>query len=310
MNLIWISAGELQVSLAPPIGGSIASFTRHWRDDAGQPQHLHWLRPASPEALALRNPLNMASFPLLPFCNRIRNGRAVSSGRAIRLAPNHPGADELHPLHGAGWLQPWEVVSATQSQAELALDVPQSDQWPWHFSARQSFELSSSRLGITVSITNHDTAPMPAGIGHHPYFTHEPGTRLTARTAAMWHTDAEVMPTHLGPADAVEKLEGGVELGQLDLDNNFTGWQRQALIEWPADRHRPARQLSMTAQTPLDYFVVYCPTDLDYFCAEPVTQCTDWLNLLQTCGRESVGGAMVAPGELLEARFALEPSWQ
>lgn len=310
MNLIGISAGELRVTLAPLIGGSMAGFTRHWHDDSGRPHDLCWLRAASPEALALRNPLGMASFPLVPFCNRIRHGRAVSSGRAIRLAPNHPGADEQHPLHGVGWLRPWDVVTTTTSQAELALNVPQSDEWPWHFSARQRFELSSSRLDITMSVTNHDTVPMPAGIGHHPYFPHEPGTRITAHTLAMWHADAEVMPTRLGPADAVDKLKGGVEVAQLDLDNNFTGWQRHALIEWPADRYGPARQLSMTAHAPLDYFVLYCPAGFDHFCAEPVSQCTDWINLLETCPRESVGGAMVAPGESLEVRFALQPSWQ
>ena len=82
MNLIRISAGELRVALAPLAGGSISSFTRHW-DEAGRPQEVHWLRSASPEALALRNPLGMASFPLVPFCNRIRNGRSRSSGRSI-----------------------------------------------------------------------------------------------------------------------------------------------------------------------------------------------------------------------------------
>ena len=75
------------------------------------------------------------------------------------------------------------------------------------------------------------------------------------------------------------------------------------------DRHGPARVLTMEAESPLDYFVLYCPRGVEYFCAEPVSQCTDWLNLLPQYGREPLGGARVAPGETLSARFTLRPEW-
>ena len=71
----------------------------------------------------------------------------------------------------------------------------------------------------------------------------------------------------------------------------------------------PARVLTLTAQAPLDYFVLYCPRGVEYFCAEPVSQCTDWLNLLPQYGREPLGGAVVAPGETLSAHFTLRPEW-
>ena len=302
-ELVRLTAGELRVVLAPLAGGSIASFSQAWRG-----RELHWLRPASPEGLATRDPLAMASFPLLPFCNRIRDGRAQFEGREIRFPPNHPAQSSPHPLHGIGWQRPWTVESADGRQAVLSLRVDASDAWPWAFSARQVFTLEPDGLAVEMTLTNEDSATMPAGIGHHPYFPHVPGTRLQAATAAMWQADAEVLPTALDSGGPVPLLREGVELAALDLDNNFIGWERLARIDWPADANGPARSLRMEAAAPLDYFVLYCPRDYPFFCAEPVSQCTDWLNLLGRHEAQALGGTRIAPHERLVARFVLAVS--
>ena len=192
---------------------------------------------------------------------------------------------------------------------ELTLEVEASPAWPWRFSAWQHLALNGRELVVTLGLRNEDSAAMPAGIGHHPYFPHPGGTRLTARTAAMWRTDAEVMPVALEHAGEVDLLGQGVELAGLELDNNFVGWDRQARVEWPADVQGPRRSLEMAAEAPLDYFVLYCPRGADSFCAEPVSQCTDWLNLLPRYGHEALGGARIEPGETLRARFTLRPQW-
>lgn len=306
--LVVLSAGQLRLVLAPHSGGSIASFTRHWQQGSSRRQ-LHWLRPATATGLAARDPLDMASFPLVPFCNRIRNGRASFEGREIRFPPNHPAADAPHPLHGIAWLRPWQVESAGVDEAVLTLAVNASEAWPWRFSARQRFRLQQRVLHVEMEIRNDDSAAMPAGIGHHPYFPHHPGTRVRSPARAMWRGDAEVMPVDLQSGGAVDALREGVELARLDLDNNFTGWERSTRIDWPADVHGPARSVTMEAEAPLDYFVLYSPRGYDHFCAEPVSQCTDWLNLLPQYGREPLGGARVAPGESLAARFSLRPEW-
>lgn len=304
-----LRAGELQLLLAPEVGGSIAAFTRRWQEGRRR-RELHWLRPANATGLAARNPLEMASFPLVPFCNRIRNGHASFEGRTIAMPPNHPGEDAPHPLHGLAWLLPWQVEDADESSAILALQVEAGKAWPWKFSAWQRFELHERVLAVTIEVRNDDDAAMPLGLGHHPYFPHLPGTRVRVPTHAMWTADAEVMPLGLTEGAPVPALRSGVELAQLDLDNNFVGWQHSARIEWTADLHGPARALTMEAQAPLDYFVLYCPRGVEYFCAEPVSQCTDWLNLLPEYGPGPLGGSRLEPGERLAARFTLRPEWE
>ena len=307
-DLVVLSAGELALVLAPASGGAIAGFSRRWQDGKRR-RELHWLRPATASGLASRNPLDMASFPLVPYCNRIRDGRAAFEGREIRLPPNHPGEDSPHPLHGVGWLRPWEVAAVSGERAELTLAAPAGAAWPWRFSARQQFELREDALEVTLGVTNEDDAAMPVGLGHHPYFPHHPGTRLRSRCEAMWRTDEDVLPTRLDAGGPVPALQQGVELAQLDLDNNFVGWQHDFRIDWPADVRGPARSLVLQAQAPLDHFVLYCPRGQDFFCAEPVSQCTDWLNLLPRHGHGPLGGARLAPGETLSVRFALHPQW-
>lgn len=208
MQLLRLAEGPLRVEVAPALGGAIDGF---W--SVSEPgRRLDWLRPATSEVLARHDVLGMGSFPLVPFCNRIRGGRARFEGREICFPPNHPGVDSPHPLHGIGWQRAWTVLAHGDRGCELGLYVPASPAWPWRFSATQRIELEAGGLTVRVSVLNEDTAAMPAGLGHHPYFPHTPGTQLACSTAAMWQTDPERMPTVLATGEVVDRLRAGARL--------------------------------------------------------------------------------------------------
>ncbi|MBO9651409.1 MAG: aldose 1-epimerase [Variovorax sp.] len=294
---VRLEAGALRLELAPALGGAVTALY-----DVEGGARFDWLRPATDEALARRDLFAMASFPLLPWCNRIREGRARFEGREIAIRAGHPASPSgKHPLHGIGWMRAWRVAQASATQARLELDVDADSQWPWRFEASQTFELDSTGLRCTVTLTNRDSVPMPGGIGHHPYFPHRAGTQLQTATSAMWRGDAEVMPVALEPTPEVAQLRDGVLLSGLDLDNNFSGWQHTARIDWPGS----SRALVMSAEPPLDFFVLYCPSGADHFCAEPVSQCTDAINLADRYGAAEIGGAVLAPGQTLTGTWAL-----
>jgi aldose 1-epimerase len=296
-GLVELAAGPMRLGLAAQIGGAIAALSEQRGGE-----RLDWLRPAAPEDLARGDPFAMGSFPLLPWCNRIRDGRARFGGREIALAAGHPARPSgKHALHGLGWLRPWQVAEAGPARARLRLAFEADGQWPWNFEASQLFELDPSGLRCTLALTNRDSAPMPAGIGHHPYFPHRPGTRLQAATAAMWRADAELMPVALEAGTEVARLREGVRLSELDLDNNFIGWQREARIAWPD----VARTLVLAAEAPLDFFVLYAPRGGGHFCAEPGSQCTDAINLAGRRGPREIGGAVLAPGQTLSGSWTL-----
>jgi aldose 1-epimerase len=299
-TVLQLRCQDLHLEIAPETGGSIARFFSVLPGG----RTLHWLRPARELALSERDPLGLAGFPLAPWCNRIRNGLSFFGKRTVRLAPDANGSP--HPMHGTAWRAPWQVVQAGEDSAlmrQIYRPPPEGeDGWPYAFEAEQRVQLRRDGLTLTISVTNRSDDEMPAGLGHHPCFPRGPGTRLTAEVGAMWASDADLLPIGLAVPPFLARMAQGLEIGELDLDNNFVGWSHEARIDWPEEGHA----LVMRAEPPLDYFALLCPRGEDHFVMEPVSNCTDWMNLTAK-GQSRVGGTVLAPGETLSGRFTLQP---
>ena len=287
-----LSDALAEAEVAPAQGGCLTAF--RWRRDDGV---IDWLRPA-PAAGAF-SPNASACFPLLPYSNRIREGRFRFGGREHRLAANF--APSRHSIHGHGWKLPWRVADRSESSLTLSYDHDGSD-WPAPYRAEQRFRLEHGALSIDVAVTNLGDAAMPAGLGLHPYFPRTPDCRLTAEIARMWATDAEVMPTKLvaPPPNADPSL--GLLPAQAALDNCFTGFSGRAVIDWPGR----GASLTLEAEPVLAFLVVYTPPDADFFCVEPVSHCTDAVNLA-AAGSSDTGLRTLDPGERFAASVRLLP---
>ncbi|SEA02896.1 aldose 1-epimerase [Paraburkholderia sartisoli] len=288
-SLIALRSGNTELRVAPRIGGSIAAY---FETTAAGP--LHWMRPATRAALDARNPLQMASFPLFPYCNRIRDARFDFDGQSIDLSGD--GNTFTHALHGNAWRRAWRVGARTTTSVELHLEhTPDGSipgDWPFAYQARQTIELIGDVLRVTLSARNLADRAMPFGMGHHPYYPRTPNTVVKASVDAMWHADPDVLPTHLGAHPAVEALRDGMSADAFDLDNNFTGWKREAVIAW-TDEHR---KLTLTADETFGQMVVFAPASEALLCVEPVSNTTDCFNS-PADARENVGGCVLEPGE-------------
>jgi aldose 1-epimerase len=279
MDLLDLARGDTCLRLAPAVGGGIAGF--QWQD-------ADVMRPASEAALASRDPLGLASFPLVPWSNRIAHGRFRFDGRDVALPRNF--GDHPHAIHGHGWQAPWTVAARDASSAMLSFDHAAAD-WPWAYRAEQLFTLADDGFDLRLSVENRSDRRMPAGLGHHPYFPKTPGMRLIARLDGWWETDGFIMPTaHVDEArdDWSDRLHA-----PTTTDNVFSGWDGRARLEWP----ERGLALTMTASAPAKWLVVYSPPDQAIACIEGVTHPTDALN-----DAALPGLAILAPGE----RFALE----
>lgn len=299
-TLLHLRHGELALTLAPVIGGAVASFY----SERGAQRH-HWLRPASAADLAAAAPNGMACYPMIPFCNRIRDGRFDFQGRTIVLPSN--ALPSLHPLHGNAWQRPWTVVAHDAATAQLVLTHERGD-WPWRYEATEHVQLSGEGATLRLEVRNLDSEPMPLGVGFHPYFPQRAGARLTAQVDAMWDSDSELLPTGLSAAPVVAQLGAGVAAADLLLDNNFTGWDGLARIDFAAADGVPARALELRADSPLGYLVIYAPPLGDFMCVEPVSNCTDWPNF-PAAERARVGGVVLAPGASYRVEMRLITSW-
>ena len=117
-------------------------------------------------------------------------------------------------------------------------------------------------------------APLPFGLGLHPFFPRMPDVRLQAGATGMWQAAPDHLPTVLQapPAEADFHQLRPLPVG-ADINHSFEGWDGQARIVWPDRR----LSLSMTADT--SRYVLYTPTDFDFFCFEPVDHAINAHNL-------------------------------
>ena len=271
--MIVLENGASRLQLFPNVGGAVAGFTVDGRDI---------LRPMTQGAIDV---LDAASFPLVPFCNRIPHGRFAFEARAVVLKPNLGG--HPHPLHGQGWREAWTVDSAKGAQALLSYDHAPSD-WPWAYRAEQRFILGERGLRMELSVTNTGDAPMPAGLGFHPYFPRRPGEALKATVGGVWMIDETVLPTihHEGVWGPDWARGAGVEGHDSLIDHCYTGWNQLAELSAPG---QPTT--TITASPECRWLHLYVPPGQDFYCVEPCA------NRPNPFGPPDSGMVTLAPGQ-------------
>jgi aldose 1-epimerase len=281
-ELIELRAGALELGLCPGLGGAITRFCHDGRDV---------LRPAGAAFPTGGDPRLAGCFPLVPFSNRIADGRFRFRGRTYQLPRNFP--PEPHAIHGQGWQHPWQVAELTPTRAALtfAHAVPDT---PLDYRARQRFELDAGGLAVTIELTNAGRRPMPAGLGLHPYFVRTAGVRLRARLDHVWLADARKLPRERVPVPARWDFASGLRVTTLELDHCFEGWDGRAEIHWPES----GLTLEIEADPVFGHLVVYVPAGEDLFCVEPVSHVNDGFNLLDR-GVSGTGVRVLAPGAAL-----------
>ncbi|RZJ41470.1 MAG: aldose 1-epimerase, partial [Brevundimonas sp.] len=203
------------MTVLPDLGGAIGSLTYQGQDV---------LRP-TPEGCD--QILQTASFPLAPYANRIDRARFMFEDRKVEL-PATPGF-EPHALHGDAWLAPWVVeaqdaVSATMSQSHEA------GPWPWAWTVRQTLSLDDQGLSAEIALTNRSDAPMPGGVGFHPYFLRAPETRLTLAAEKVW-LGADLIPDRQEAAEVlVDWSREQVVEAMPFVDNAYALWDGRAEV--------------------------------------------------------------------------------
>jgi aldose 1-epimerase len=287
-ELVTLNRGSLTLTLTPACGGSVTRFIYYSAEGAEIPL----LRVV--EGLPT-DPLACASFPLVPFVNRVRDGCFTFRGRKVTLSQNLPG--DASPLHGQGWQAAWAVVSADESKAELVYRHA-AGEWPWDYEARQLFRLEADGLVAELGCTNLSDLPMPCGLGHHPYFNCTGTTRLDAEVGWSWTIDDKVLPVEQVPAEDRFDLRDRSICGQ-GLDHGFGGWSGRARITdpaWPFEL-----ELSSDAAR---YLHIYSPAQGGFFAAEPVSHANAALNAPED-EWPALGLRVLAPGETMRLGMRL-----
>ena len=274
---------DWRAEVAPHIGGSILSLRR-----AAQPI----LRTTSRDTLENGSVRRTACYPLVPYANRIAQGRFRWQGVEHALAENFPGS--VHPLHGVGWRRVWQIVCADANSCRLKLEYRPSRElvsdWPFAFDMEQEISLQADGLAIGLSVVNASDSSAPLGLGLHPWFMRRGSERIQFAAAGAWRNGADMLRSTPVGIDVWNHSEGQ-PVGAHDLDNDFFGWNGTARIE-----SRDALPIRITASGIFSVLRVFTPPGQESFALEPVSHLSNAIN----CPAEDGAGMFnAAPGARL-----------
>ncbi|MBK9440845.1 MAG: aldose 1-epimerase [Comamonadaceae bacterium] len=265
--IFWLHHADQRLGLLPSLGGGVAAWQLNRNNDK-----LDLWRPWAGST----DRYTLASFPLVPWSNRISAGGFEFDGVFYPMAPNRDG--EPYPIHGDGWLQRWTLNQPQENTVEMTLDSQAFDGNPYVYTALQRFELLKGGMDQTLKVTHTGIQPLPYGLGQHPFFPRSADTRLTTSVQGVWLSGHDSLPAkHTAELPDGWDPRGGMSVNGSLIDNAYTGWSGQARIDWPD------RQLALTIQVP-DILargqtdgvcLLYRSPVISAFCFEPVTHPID-----------------------------------
>ena len=291
--MMELNNGKLRLRLDPEIGGSIVDFSVK---PEGQ-----WIQIMRPGEEPLSKSSNASSFVLIPYSNRLRDGRFSFADKSYQLRNA-----EKHAIHGDVRDRPLTVLEHTEDGVVLEFNSQEvSDlNFPFRFSARVTYALVGFELTSRIKLMNTGNEPMPAGCGFHPYFHRRlPGStgevELQIKVGGVYPGDT---PLPTGPAVPIGPEQDFSIQRSLNrvLDHCFAGWDRRALIEWPGSGVTARIQ----ADQGMEHVILFSPEGQDFFALEPVTNSNDGFNLLAQ-GYTNCGVVILKPGEALNTGFRI-----
>lgn len=265
--IFWLRHARQHLGLLPSLGGGVAAWQLD--HDTGP---LDLFRPWAGST----DRYTLASFPLVPWSNRISAGGFDYDGVHYPMAPNRAG--EPYPIHGDGWLQPWAVHQPQDDTVEMTLDSQAFAGNPYAYQALQRFVLMDGGMDQTLTVTHTGDSPLPYGLGQHPFFPRPVGTRLTTQVQGVWLSRPDCLPTqHTTEFPPSWDLRGGMDVNGSLIDNAYTGWSGEARIDWPD------YPLTLTMREPNilsrgqndGLCLLYRSPAISAFCFEPVTHPID-----------------------------------
>lgn len=104
---------------------------------------------------------------LMPWPNRIRDGKYSFAGRDHQLALTEPA--RLNASHGLARWVAWTLEEHTPSSVSLSYRLMAQTGYPWAIDLHVLYDLSADGLHVTQTATNLAPEAAPYASGAHPY---------------------------------------------------------------------------------------------------------------------------------------------
>jgi aldose 1-epimerase len=242
---------------------------------------------------------------LVPWPNRIRDGRWTQRGTEYQLAITEPKLGNAS--HGLLRFAPYREVDRRPDAVTLAADVFPQTGYPFQLATRVTYTLLDDGLDVALSVTNVGGADAPVALGAHPYLcmSGAPTADLTLELGAdAWFPlDDRNLPLPPVALDEAHDLRSPRRLGDLSLDTAYTALHRAADGRVRAILHAPdGRRLELWGDAEVEYLQVFTtdryPGHQLAVAIEPMTAPADAFN----SGR---GLRWLAPGDTWDVGWGI-----
>lgn len=176
--------------------------------------------------------------PLIPWPNRLRDGRYSFDGQQYQLALTEPATGTA--IHGLLRWRNWQALERDQDRVVMGTRLQPMQGWPFSLEVRIEYSLAGNGLTVQTSVTNIGPRRCPVGLGQHPYLSAGPGWKvdecrlhLPAATRILTDPDRQ-LPTG---TEAISGTDRDFRIPRVvdsvQLDDAYTDLER--------DRHGLAR---------------------------------------------------------------------
>lgn len=192
-------------------------------------------------------PTRWGSFPMVPWCGRMPEGRLEYADNVYQFPMTNPGFAN----HGLVHLQPWRVLHHTDSVLKIVTELES----PWVFggTVTQRFEVDENAMLVEIQIEAGDWA-MPVMAGWHPWFRRDLGiggeAELKVEPREQYQLGVHQVPTG--------RL---IDVEPQPWDDCFVNLSGPPVISWPG-------ALDLTISSSFDHWVIFTEPE-HAICVEP-----------------------------------------
>lgn len=274
-------------AVLPESGGLVFQIGLAWMGA------VHDLLETEPDEGRLFRAESYHAAKLLPWPNRIRDGRYAFQGKACQLPINEPARNNA--LHGLLYNRPMKVIKseagADSAVLLLGYDFDGSDKgYPFKLEARLTYRIDAKGFSCTTCARNTGTGSLPFADGWHPYFTFGSKIgrlRLEIPARQFFDVDTQMIPV------GKRRFAFDGSLSGAAFDTGFVLHGRATrLID-------PARNIAIVLRQDKSYpyLQVYTPSSRKSIALEPMSAAADAFN-------SGEGLVILQPGEEFRGEYA------
>jgi aldose 1-epimerase len=205
---------------------------------------------------------------LMPWPNRIRDGKYSFGGRDLQLALTEP--KRSNASHGLARWAAWTLEEHTANSVSLVYRVMAQTGYPWAVDLHVLYDLGADGLTVTQTATNLSGEPAPYACGAHPYLAVGPPDtgaidhlELTLPAGTRTLADDRLIPVETVAVDDAHDFRTGRPIGAVVFNDTFGDLERvdgvaTASLRHPDDGHGVA----LWVDEKIPWLLVYSADDV------------------------------------------------